>query len=65
LPEHVEILVGERKIARHTRSFGRYQKIEHPSHREKLLNKTPHGKYERIYHLVAEYLVSKEGARRL
>jgi hypothetical protein len=34
------------------RSFGRYRKIEHPSHREKLLERTPHGKYERIYHLM-------------
>jgi hypothetical protein len=36
----------------HGRSFGRYQKIEHPSHRERLPTRTPHGKYERIYHLM-------------
>ncbi len=52
-PGHVEIMIDRRKIARHARSFGRYQKIEHPSHREKLLERTPHGKYERIYRLMA------------
>jgi transposase len=51
-PEHIEIVVNERKIAHHARSFGRYQKIEHPAHRERLLGRTPHGKYERIYHLM-------------
>jgi transposase len=51
-PEYVEIVVGGRKIARHARSFDRHGKIEHPSHREKLLQRTPHGKYERIYHLM-------------
>lgn len=50
--DHVEIIVGQRKIAHHARSFGRYQKIENPIHREKLLDKTPHGKHERIYHLM-------------
>jgi transposase len=52
-PDHVEIMIDRKKVARHTRSFGRYQKIEHPSHREKLLERTPHGKYERIYRLMA------------
>jgi hypothetical protein len=51
-PEYLEIVVGGRKIARHARSFGRHQKIEHPAHRERLLMRTPHGKYERIYHLM-------------
>jgi transposase len=50
--DHVEIMVNDRKIAHHARSFGRYEKIEHPTHREKLLERTPHGKYERIYHLM-------------
>ena len=50
--DHVEIAVNGRKIAHHARSFGRHQKIEHPSHRAKLLDRTPHGKYERIYHLM-------------
>lgn len=52
-PVHVEIVVNGRKMAHHARSFGRYQKIEHPFHREKLLDRTPHGKYERIYRLMA------------
>ena len=46
-------MIDRKKIARHARSFGRYQKIEHPSHREKLLERTPHGKYERMYLLMA------------
>ncbi len=50
--DHVEIMVNDRKIAHHARSFGRYQKIEHPSHRVKLLERTPHGKEQRIYHLM-------------
>jgi transposase len=51
-PGHVEIIVNGRKIAHHARSFGRHQKIENPSHRAKLLERTPHGKHERIYHLM-------------
>jgi transposase len=51
-PDHVEIVYEQRKIAHHVRSFDRRQKVEHPSHREKLLHRTPHGKYERIYHLM-------------
>jgi transposase len=51
-PEYIEILVYGRKIARHERSFGRHEKIELPSHRERLLERTPHGKYARIYHLM-------------
>jgi hypothetical protein len=51
-PDYIEILVNDRKIARHGRSFKRHEKIEHPSHRERLLIRTPHGKYERIYHLM-------------
>ncbi len=51
-PDFLEIVIGDRKIAGHGRSFGRSQKIEHPSHRQKLLERTPHGKYERIYHLM-------------
>jgi transposase len=51
-PDHIEIMVNDRKAAHHGRSFGRYEKREHPSHRAKLLERTPHGKYERIYHLM-------------
>jgi transposase len=50
--DHVEIVIGQRKVAHHARSFGRHQKIENPSHREKLLDRTPHGKYERVNHLM-------------
>jgi transposase len=52
-PGHLEILVGDRKVAHHPRSFARSQKLEHPSHREQLLERTPHGKYERILRLMS------------
>jgi hypothetical protein len=51
-PGHIEIMIDRKKIARHERSFGRYEKIEHPSHRVSLLRMTPRGKYERMYHLM-------------
>jgi transposase len=51
-PGHVEIMVNNRNVASHARSFARHQKIENPSHRAKLLDRTPHGKHERIYHLM-------------
>lgn len=51
-PDHLEIVVHDRKIAYHARSFGKYQKIEHPAHRQKLLDRTPQAKYERINHLM-------------
>jgi hypothetical protein len=47
-----EVLVKEKKVARHTRSFERNGKIEHPSHREAHLTQTPHFKYERIRDLM-------------
>jgi hypothetical protein len=52
-PDHLEILVGDRKAAHHPRSFARSQKLEHPSHREQLLERTPHAKYERILRLMS------------
>ena len=52
-PDHLEILVGDRKVAHHPRSFARSQKLEHPSHREQLLERTPHAKYERILRLMS------------
>jgi transposase len=71
-PDHVEIMIDQRKIAHHTRSFGRRQKIEHPAHREQLLERTPHSKYERIYRLMqnmgkelASFLAHAEGEDRL
>ena len=51
-PGHVEIMVNNRNVASHARSFARHRKIENPSHRAKLLERTPHGKHERIYHLM-------------
>jgi len=51
-PEYVEIWVKGKRVARHPRSFDRKQKIEDPSHREKLLQITPHFKAKRIYQLM-------------
>jgi len=51
-PDRLEIVVRGRKIASHERSSGRYCKVEHPAHREKLLQRTPHAKNERIDHLM-------------
>jgi len=51
-PEHLEIMVKGKKVAMHKRSFERKQKVEHPSHREKLLATTPQFKYQRIYQLM-------------
>ena len=52
-PDHLDILVGDRKVAHHPRSFARSQKLEHPTHREQLLERTPHAKYERILRLMS------------
>ena len=51
-PDHVEVIVEGRKRAYHIRSFARNQKIEHPAHRSALLDRTPHGKHERILRLM-------------
>lgn len=51
-PQHIEITVTGRKIATHLRSFQKKTKIESPSHREKLLDRTPHFKEQRIYQLM-------------
>jgi len=51
-PEHLEITVKGKKIAIHKRSFQKRQKIEHPSHRERLLAKTPRFKFKRIHQLM-------------
>ena len=48
----LEIIVDGRKRAHHVRSFARNQKIEHPAHRSALLERTPHGKHERILRLM-------------
>jgi transposase len=51
-PQHIEIAVRGRKIAVHPRTFKKKTKIETPSHREKLLEITPHFKQQRIYQLM-------------
>lgn len=51
-PWHIEVMVGQRKIAHHPRSFARNQRFEHPGHRQRLLNRTPHFKSQRIYQLM-------------
>lgn len=50
--QHIEITVKGRKIAAHPRTFQKKTKIEHPSHREKLLDKTPQFKQQRIHQLM-------------
>jgi transposase len=52
LPDTLEILVQGKKVATHRRLFLRKEKSEHPSHREKLLDRTPHFKYQRILTLM-------------
>jgi len=52
LSESLEIMVKGRKVATHRRLFQRKEKSEHPSHREKLLERTPHFKYQRILALM-------------
>lgn len=50
--DRIEILIKDKVVASPRRSFGRNEKIEHPSHRARLLQKTPNFKYERIYQLM-------------
>ena len=52
LPDTLEIVVQGKKVATHRRLFLRKEKVEHPSHREKLLERTPHFKYQRILTLM-------------
>ena len=51
-PDQVEIWVKGKRVALHPRGFDRKQKIEHPTHRERLLQITPHFKAKRIYQLM-------------
>lgn len=51
-PQHIEITVRGKKVVAHTRSFLKKAKIENPSHRQKLLETTPHFKQQRIYQLM-------------
>lgn len=51
-PRHIEIVVDNRVIVSHRRSFLKHQTIEHPLHREKALALTPHFKQQRILQLI-------------
>jgi transposase len=51
-PRRIEIVIDNRIVATHPRSFLKNQKIEHPLHREKLIDITPHFKYQRIFQLM-------------
>jgi len=51
-PDRIEILIKGKRVASHQRSFGRRQRIEDPAHRERLLEKTPNFKLQRIYELM-------------
>ena len=51
-PDHIEIMVKGNRIAYHQRIFDRKEKIEHPTHRDKLLMRTPNFKSQRIYQLM-------------
>jgi len=52
LPDTLEIVIQGKKVATHRRLLVRKEKIEHPSHRERLLSRTPHFKYQRILALM-------------
>ena len=51
-PDHLEVMLQGNRIALHRRSFGRKEKIEDPTHREKLLRMTPQFKSQRIFQLM-------------
>jgi transposase len=51
-PDHLDVRVEGNRIAFHRRSFGRKDKIEDPTHRERLLRMTPQFKRQRIYQLM-------------
>jgi len=52
-PELLEIVIKDKRVASHKRSFGRQEKIENPAHRERILDRTnPEFKQKRIYQLM-------------
>jgi len=53
-PRHIEIVMQNRCVASHRRSFLKNQKIENPLHREKLIAITPNFKYQRICQLMTK-----------
>ena len=50
--DHVEIMVNDRKIAHHAEVLRQIPEDRASLPPGKLLERTPHGKYERIYHLM-------------
>lgn len=51
-PGHIEIHLSGRRVARHTRSFGKRQTVQNPLHSERLINSTPAFKMKRILELL-------------
>ena len=51
-PGHIEVWLGSQKVATHKRCFGRIQMIQNPLHAERLLNRSPKFKLERIQQLI-------------
>jgi transposase len=51
-PGHIEVWLAGQKIATHKRCFGRLQMILNPLHAERLLNRSPRFKQERIRQLL-------------
>ena len=51
-PEKIVVLVSSQPVATHKRSFLKKQTLQNPLHREKLLNRTPHFKHQRILQLM-------------
>ncbi|MCK5215843.1 MAG: IS21 family transposase [Candidatus Omnitrophica bacterium] len=51
-PERIEICVSGEKVATHRRCFAKKKLIQNPLHAEKLLNRTPRFKMQRILQLI-------------
>lgn len=51
-PGHVEIWISGQKVATHKRSFGKRQWIQNPLHSERLINRSPKFKKERIRQVI-------------
>jgi len=51
-PDYLEVWVSGRKVAAHKRSFKRRQLIQNPLHADRLLQRSPRFKYERIRRLL-------------
>ena len=51
-PERVEVRIGDNAVAVHKRSFEKKKLIQNPLHEERLLNRSPRFKMERIHGLI-------------